>query len=38
MKGKVTFENRRNGGALFSVTLPVEISGIEDIGKQDSRE
>jgi len=30
-KGSVTAENRQNGGALFTIKLPVEISDINSI-------
>jgi two-component system, OmpR family, sensor histidine kinase KdpD len=34
-KGKVTAENRQNGGAIFTIKIPVEFSDVNSIKKSD---
>jgi two-component system sensor histidine kinase KdpD len=34
-QGKVTAQNRQNGGALFTIKLPVKISSMDQFNKQD---
>ena len=34
-QGKVTAGNRQNGGAIFTITIPVKISDINQFNKQD---
>jgi two-component system sensor histidine kinase KdpD len=36
-KGKVIAENRQNGGALFTIKIPVKISDIDSIKKNDEK-
>jgi two-component system sensor histidine kinase KdpD len=33
-KGTVTAENRQNGGALFTIKIPVDISEIKQFNNQ----
>ncbi|MRR23255.1 sensor histidine kinase, partial [bacterium] len=37
-KGSVSVENRKNGGALFTMRIPVETSEIADISMQPNKD